>query len=103
MEMPKFKLTKTAVESQTPQAKDIILHDTEVKGFQAKITPAGRRSYQVYYRTKDGRERRPKIGDHGIFTVQQFRVSNNLQQLLVNPFGLKIIYFSINRLGSVGA
>ena len=73
MEMPKFKLTKTAVESQTPQAKDIILHDTEVKGFQAKITPAGRRSYQVYYRTKDGRERRPKIGDHGIFTVQQAR------------------------------
>jgi integrase len=73
MDMPKLKLTKTAVESQTPQKEAVILHDTEVSGFQAKVTPTGRRIYQVWYRTKEGKERRPKIGEHGVFTVQQAR------------------------------
>ena len=37
----------------------------------------------------------------GVFTLAQAPVSNNLQQLLVNPFGLRIIYFSTTLLGSV--
>ena len=50
-----------------------ILWDSEVTGFGCKITPAGRRSYFCYYRTRDGGQRRPAIGPHGRLTVQQAR------------------------------
>ncbi len=49
------KLTKRLVESASPQNKDILLWDSELKGFLCKITPTGKRSYFLYYRTKDGR------------------------------------------------
>ena len=38
-----------------------------------KITPAGKKSYFLYYRTQDRRQRRPKIGDHGVMTCEQAR------------------------------
>ena len=68
-----MKLTKRSVESQKPGDRDIILRDDEVKGFQCKITPAGRRVYLLYYRTKDGQERRPSIGVHGDITCDTAR------------------------------
>ena len=37
----------------------------------------------------------------GVFTLQQGKVANNLQQLLINPFGLRVIFFSTTKLGSV--
>ena len=67
------KLTKKIVESTLPQNKDLILWDSEVSGFMCKITPAGKKSYFLYYRTQDRRQRRPKIGDHGIMTCEQAR------------------------------
>ncbi|MBT3788204.1 MAG: site-specific integrase [Alphaproteobacteria bacterium] len=71
--MPTLKLTKYAIEAQPCQAKDVMLHDTEVKGFQCKMTPKGKRVYQIYYRTTAGNERRQKIGVHGEITLQQAR------------------------------
>ncbi len=67
------KLTKRLVEATLPQTKDLILWDSEVSGFMCKITPAGKKSYFLYYRTQDRRQRRPKIGDHGIITAEQAR------------------------------
>lgn len=67
------KLTKKLIESTLPQDKDLILWDSEVNGFMCKITPKGNRSYFLYYRTQDRRQRRPKIGDHGIMTCEQAR------------------------------
>jgi len=67
------KLTKRWVESTAPQSKDILLWDTETKGFFCKVTPQGKRIYMLYYRTGDGRQRRPKIGDHGAITCEQAR------------------------------
>jgi len=61
----KAKLTVRSVETMQPQAKDVILWDTELAGFGCKITPAGRRSYFLYYRNKNGQQRRPAIGVHG--------------------------------------
>jgi integrase len=49
-----------------------ILRDKTVPGLHAKITPTGRRFY-LYFRTKAGVERRPKIGEHPIMTVAQAR------------------------------
>ncbi len=67
------KLTKKIVESTLPQDKDLILWDSEMSGFFCKITPAGKKSYFLYYRTQDRRQRKPKIGDHGIMTCEQAR------------------------------
>src|ERR1700722_297751 len=75
------KLTKKIVEATLPQDKDLILWDSEISGFMCKVTPAGRKSYFLYYRTKDKRQRRPKIGDHGVLTAEQAR--NVAQQWLL--------------------
>ena len=48
------KLTKRVVEGIAPGDRDIIVWDTELRGFGCKVTPKGRRSYLLYYRTADG-------------------------------------------------
>lgn len=67
------KLTKRVVESVLPLEKDIVVRDNEIKGFICKITPKGRRVYMLYYRTHEGRERKPAIGEHGKITCEQAR------------------------------
>jgi integrase len=67
------KLTKKIVEATLPQDKDFILWDSEISGFMCKVTPTGRKSYFLYYRTQEKRQRRPKIGDHGVLTAEQAR------------------------------
>jgi integrase len=70
----KCKLTKTSVERIQPEARDIIVWDTDLSGFFVKVTPKGRRAYGVYYRNAEGRERRPMLGAHGpSFTTEQAR------------------------------
>ena len=71
--MAAVRLTKRLVESQRSGTRDIVLRDSEIKGFLCKITPLGHRAYMLYYRTKDGQERRPKIGVHGEITCDQAR------------------------------
>jgi integrase len=61
----KAKLTVRSVEAMKPDTKDVVLWDNELAGFGCKLTPAGKRSYFLYYRTKDGQQRRPTIGAHG--------------------------------------
>ena len=41
-DMPSLKLTKTAVETARPEARDYELRDTMLTGFVCKVTPAGR-------------------------------------------------------------
>jgi integrase len=67
------KLTKRYVESIKSQDKDILVWDPELRGFLCKVTPKGNKSYFLYYRTKEGRQRKPKIGDHGTITCEQAR------------------------------
>lgn len=67
------KITKRLVEAIEPEDKDVIVRDSELKGFLCKITPKGKRVYLLYYRTKDGRERKPAIGVHGNITCDQAR------------------------------
>lgn len=61
----KAKLTVRSVEAMKPESKDVVLWDSELAGFACKLTPTGRRSYFLYYRTKNGQQRRPTIGAHG--------------------------------------
>ena len=46
-----------------PKSGSQITYDTEVKGFGARITAAGARSFILNYRTRLGRERRYTIGN----------------------------------------
>ena len=61
----KAKLTVRGVEAIKPGAADVIVWDTELAGFGCKVTPKGKRSYFLYYRNKEGQQRRPTIGVHG--------------------------------------
>ena len=67
------KLTKRLIEATPPQEKDLILWDSETTGFCCKVTPAGKRIYMLYYRSADRRQRKPKIGDHGVMSCEQAR------------------------------
>ncbi len=67
------KLTKTLVERAHPEGQRVILRDNEVPGFQCRVSPTGARTFFLYYRTRNGQERRPKIGTFGDLTVDQAR------------------------------
>ena len=57
------KLTDGIVKGlATPAKGNRIEYDTEVKGFGARVTAAGARSFILNYRTRSGRERRYTIG-----------------------------------------
>ena len=67
------KITARLIDAIEPEDKDIIIRDSELKGFLCKVTPKGKKVYMLYYRTKDYRERRPVIGVHGHITCYQAR------------------------------
>lgn len=67
------RLTKRQVETTPPQDKDLILWDSETTGFCCKITPTGKRIYMLYYRSADRRQRKPKIGEHGVMACEEAR------------------------------
>ena len=71
------KITKTAVDSLKPKARDAFLWDTEITGFGCKITPAGRKVYILQYRTEgqDSRKapKRVTLGKHGDITADKAR------------------------------
>lgn len=48
------------------------IHDTTVTGLHVRVSPT-RKSFFYFYRTKEGVQRRPKIGDYGIITLNQAR------------------------------
>ena len=68
------KLTKRVVEAIEPAAdRDVIVWDTELRGFGVRVWPSNKRAYFVKYRTREGRQRKPTIGVHGIITAEQAR------------------------------
>ena len=46
----KAKLTKREVDAAKPASKDVLVWDTELKGFGLKVTPAGAKIYLIQYR-----------------------------------------------------
>ena len=71
--MPSLKLTKTAVETARPEARDYELRDTTLAGFICKVTPAGRKVFMLSYRAPTGERRKPSLGVFGALTVDQAR------------------------------
>ena len=73
MAYQKLKLTKRAVEAIEPESKDLLVWDADLPGFGLRVTPKGRRSYIVAYRTNTGQQRRPTLGQHGVLTTDEAR------------------------------
>jgi integrase len=64
-----MKLTNTAIDALQPGK---IIRDESVVGLHVKAQ-ADRKSFYLYFRTKAGVERRPKLGEWGILTIAQAR------------------------------
>src|SRR4051794_11312567 len=61
------KLTKRVVDEAKPSVNDLLIWDTQLKGFGLKVTPSGKKIYLYQYRIggRAGRTRRITIGPHG--------------------------------------
>lgn len=62
-------LTLEAIKTSLPGD---VLYDDTVRGLHLRVG-ARRRTYYLYFRTKAGLERRPRIEDHGVITLNQAR------------------------------
>jgi len=70
----KVKLTKTAVEAiPPPAAGEIVVWDSELKGFGVRVSASGRRTYFIYSRTTGGKQIKLKVGVHGAVTADKAR------------------------------
>jgi len=43
------KLTKRLIDAIDPEKKDVIIRDSELKGFIYKFTPKGKKVFTLYY------------------------------------------------------
>ena len=66
------KLTKRFMDALTPQEADRIIFDDSLAGFGARISPAGRKTFVVQYRS-GGRTRRMSLGKFGVVTCDEAR------------------------------
>ncbi len=80
------KITKKSIDALEPSSSSQLLWDTDLKGFGAKITPAGSISYVLQFRMggREARTRRYTIGAHGSpWTPTTARVEAERLQLLI--------------------
>jgi len=71
--MPVLRLTKKVVDSAVAKSCDYEIRDTDAPGFLCKVTPKGRKTFMLQYRTVGGERRKPAIGLFGELTVEQAR------------------------------
>lgn len=67
------KLTKTIVDRAEPQAKQVTIWCSDLKGFGVFVQPSGTRTYFVDYRNAEDVRRRMTIGRHGKVTTEEAR------------------------------
>src|SRR5690606_25493489 len=69
----KATLNNQVISSIKPSEQDILIWDEKQSGLALKVTPAGRYVFLCYYRTPDGVQRKPKLGDWPTMTVATAR------------------------------
>ena len=67
------KLTKRMIDSAAAEPKEYFLWDSELRGFGARVSPKGRKSFFVQYR-QHGRTRRMALGTYGALTTDEARL-----------------------------
>lgn len=75
--MPQYKLTEQFCDGrQSPAVAGVLppgeYSDSEVRGFQLRVLPSGKRQFVIRYRV-GGRKARYGLGDYGVLTVEQAR------------------------------
>ena len=71
--MTRISLTKKFIDQVEAQTRPQLFHDAKVTGLQLRVSSTGRKTFYLYFRTKSGKQKRPKLGDYGILTVEQAR------------------------------
>ena len=76
-QMPRIKLTKSAIDALSIPLKDVVYWDVGCPGFGIKVTPKGRKVFVVLYRMAGAgsRLRKYTIGPYGRVTLNQARVT----------------------------
>ena len=68
------RLTKKFVDRLPPNPeKDFCVWDDDIAGFGVRLNPGGKKTYIFQYRNKLRKERKYKIGIHGIVTTEEAR------------------------------
>src|SRR5262245_39604077 len=73
------KLTKKLIDSLEPSSTRYIVWDSEITGLGLQVSPKGtrhpngRKAFVLYYRTRDGVQRKPSLGPYGVLTVETAR------------------------------
>lgn len=70
----KFTQRSLAAETCPPGKKDVLLFDSETRGFGLRVTAAGGKTFLAQY-TVGGSKRRVTIGTFGVLTVDQARAA----------------------------
>ena len=73
MSRSKVRITKKLVDGLQPSTREYLVHDADLRGFACRVWPSGRKAFVVFYRSRDGRQRRPVIGRYGTIAVEQAR------------------------------
>ena len=68
----KQELTEELIAGLRPGARDLLVWDTVVAGLFVKVTPAGKKSFGLYYRIGD-KQSRPKLGAVGQISLDDAR------------------------------
>lgn len=73
--MPTLRLTKTAIDTAKPEARDTFLWDNTLRGLGVKITPSGSKVFVYQYRMggRGSKLRRYTIGRYGEITLDAAR------------------------------
>ncbi len=70
----KIKITKSLIEGvDAPEKTELLIWDTLMPGFFATIRPSGRRSFYAYYRLRNKKQQKIKLGDFPAMTVEEAR------------------------------
>jgi len=70
----KQKLTQRLCESVKPDPeKRLVVKDTEVPGLLLKVSPTGKKTFMLYYRTATGEQREPALGSFPQMSVDDAR------------------------------
>jgi len=69
----KFKLTERSVADLKATGADYKAFDTLLPGFHVRVLPSGVRSYAVFYRNADGKQRTVSLGRTNLLKAEQAR------------------------------
>ncbi|WP_037477900.1 tyrosine-type recombinase/integrase [Sphingobium sp. ba1] len=72
--MPTAKLNKRSIDAlKPPEEKQVVLWDSEIRGFGVRVLPSGLKTFIIQYRNAEGIKRRVNIGRFGVITAEQAR------------------------------